>query len=95
MLSNGVFLKVVSKNNTSFTLNVGSGKGHSVLEVVKSFEKVNKLNLNYKIGPKRDGDIEQIYAATDMVEKTLKWKPKYSIDQAMAVSYTHLRAHET
>jgi len=76
-------LITMSKNNTSFTLNVGTGKGHSVLEVIKSFEKVNQLKLNYKIGPKRDGDIEQIYAATDLVEKTLKWKPKYSIDQAM------------
>ena len=43
----------------------------------------NQLKLNYKIGPKRDGDIEQIYAGTDLAEKTLKWKPNYSIDQAM------------
>ena len=73
----------MSEKNTSFVLNIGTGKGHSVLEVIKSFEKVNQLKLNYKIGPKRDGDIEQIYAGTDLAEKTLKWKPNYSMDQAM------------
>jgi len=76
-------LLTMCKNNRSYTLNVGTGKGSSVLEAIKSFEKVNQLKLNYKIGSKRDGDIEQIYAATDLAEKTLKWKAKYSMDDAM------------
>ena len=38
----------MSEKNTSFVLNIGTGKGHSVLEVIKSFEKVNQLKLNYK-----------------------------------------------
>ena len=67
----------------SFTLNVGTGKGSSVLETVKAFEKVNKLKLNYKIGAKREGDIEQIYAETSLSEKTLGWKTKYSLEDAM------------
>ena len=44
---------------------------------------MNQLKLNYKIGPKRKGDIEQIYAATDLVEKTLQWKAKRNIEVAM------------
>ena len=76
-------LLTMCENDRSYTLNVGTGKGSSVLEAIKSFEKVNQLKLNYKIGPKRDGDIEQIYAATDLAEKTLKWKAKYSMDDAM------------
>jgi len=41
------------------------------------------MKLNYKIGPKRVGDIEQIYAATELAEKTLKWKAKYSMKDAL------------
>lgn len=76
-------LNTMSETGKSITLNVGTGKGSSVLEAVQSFEKVNQLKLNYKIGPKRSGDIEQIYAATELAEKTLKWRAKYSLDDAM------------
>ncbi len=76
-------LHTMSETGKSYTLNVGTGKGSSVLEAIKSFEKVNQVKLNYKIGPKREGDIEQIYAATDLAEKTLKWKAQYSMDDAM------------
>jgi UDP-glucose 4-epimerase len=76
-------LNTMSDTGKSITLNVGTGKGSSVLEAVQSFEKVNQLKLNYKIGPKRSGDIDQIYAATELAEKTLKWRAKYSLDDAM------------
>ena len=76
-------LITMSEKNNSYTLNIGTGKGNSVLDVIQSFEKVNQIKLNYKIGPKREGDIEQIYAATNLAEKTLKWKANYSIDVAM------------
>jgi UDP-glucose 4-epimerase len=55
------------------TLNVGTGNGVTVLQVVKAFEKVNDLKLNYKIGPRRSGDVEAIYATVDKAEQKLKW----------------------
>ena len=67
----------------SFILNIGTGKGSSVLETVKAFEKVNGIKLNYTIGEKRSGDIEQIYAETSLSEKTLNWKTKHSLEDAM------------
>ena len=76
-------IEVMMEKNESYTLNVGTGKGTSVLELIKVFERVNQLKLNYKIGRKRKGDIEQIYAATDLVEKTLHWKAKRNIEEAM------------
>lgn len=76
-------LENMESKKESFTLNIGTGKGSSVLETVKAFEKVNKLKLNYKIGAKREGDIEQIYAETSLSEKTLGWKTKYSLEDAM------------
>lgn len=61
-------------------LNVGTGVGLSVLEVIHSFEETSGLKLNYKIVDRREGDIECIYADTSKAEKLLNWKAKYSID---------------
>lgn len=75
-------LKMEEKNK-SLTLNLGTGKGISVLEAIKTFEKVNQIKLNYTIGERRAGDIEQIYADTTLAEQMLEWKTKRSIDEAM------------
>lgn len=63
--------------------NLGTGQGSTVLEVIKTFEEVNDLKLNYRIGPRRDGDIEQIWAATQRSEKVLGWKAKYDLKTMM------------
>lgn len=63
--------------------NVGTGKGNSVLEVINTFEKVNGLKLNYRIGPRRGGDIEQIYADTTKVNDLLGWSAQYGIADMM------------
>ena len=55
-------MKYLDNNSDTETFNVGTGKGISVLEMVKTFEVVNNVKLNYKIVPRREGDIEQIYA---------------------------------
>ncbi|MGX1023946.1 UDP-glucose 4-epimerase GalE [Psychroflexus sp. MBR-150] len=63
--------------------NVGTGKGNSVLDVIKTFEKVNNLKLNYKIANRRPGDVTTAYADTDKVEKELGWKAKRSMADAL------------
>ncbi len=63
--------------------NVGTGKGNTVLEVIRAFEKVNGVKLNYKIGPRRGGDIEQIYADTSKVNALLGWSAQYDIVDMM------------
>lgn len=63
--------------------NVGTGKGNTVLEVINAFEKVNNVKLNYKIGPRRGGDIEQIYADTTKVNDLLGWSAEYDINDMM------------
>lgn len=64
-------------------INIGTGKGTSVMEMIRKFEAITNENLNFIIGPKRQGDVSEIYASTDKVNKTLDWKPIYSVDDAL------------
>lgn len=61
--------------------NIGTGKGYSVLEVIQSFEKTTGEKLNYQIKDKREGDIIQIYASTDLASNDLGWKPIFGLDE--------------
>lgn len=78
----GRLLKNKNKSNYE-TFNLGTGKGSSVLEVVKSFEKVSGKKLNYKIVGRREGDIISAYADTTKANEELGWKTKLSLDDAM------------
>lgn len=63
--------------------NVGTGNGNTVLEVVQTFEKVNQLQLPYTVGPRRSGDVEQIWASTSKAENILQWKPRHTLSDAL------------
>lgn len=72
------------KNKLNYeTFNLGTGKGSSVLEVVKSFEKVSGIALNYKIVGRREGDIISAYADTNKANNELGWKTTLSLDDAI------------
>ncbi len=62
-------------------LNLGAGRGYSVLEVINSFERSTGEKVNYKITGRRAGDIEQIWADTSKAERLLGWKAGTDIDQ--------------
>lgn len=75
--------------------NLGSGNGVSVLEAIHAFEKVSGKKLNYKIGPRRPGDIMAIYANNSFAKENLDWNPKYSIDEMMDTAWKwELKLHE-
>ena len=63
--------------------NLGSGKGTSVLEMIKAFEKASGKPLPYKIAPRRAGDLPEFYANPAKALKELGWKTELSIDDAM------------
>lgn len=71
------------KNPGKHAFNVGTGIGVSVLDAIKAFEKTNNLTINYSIGSRRDGDIEQIYANGSLVKGKLGWEAKETLEQAM------------
>jgi len=60
--------------------NVGCGKGFSVKEMVKTFEKVNQVKVLYQIQPRRDGDIATCYAAVDKIKNHLNWSAKLTLE---------------
>jgi UDP-glucose 4-epimerase len=69
------------------TFNLGTGTGSSVLEVIRSFEKVSGKKLPYKIVPRREGDITEAYANTDKANNVLGWKAQSTLDEAMASAW--------
>ncbi len=68
-------------------LNLGTGNGVSVLEAIAAFEKVSEKKLNYKIGPKRPGDVIAVYSDSTKVEKLLGWKCKHDIVSMMRTAW--------
>ena len=67
--------------------NLGTGNGVSVLEAIKAFEKVSGVKLNYKIGPRRPGDVVAVYANNELAKKALGWNPEYSLDDMMETAW--------
>jgi UDP-glucose 4-epimerase len=67
--------------------NLGTGKGVSVLEAIKSFERVSGIKLKYKIVGRRAGDIEKIWADPSFANNELGWKTLSSLDDAMKTAW--------
>ncbi len=75
---------VEDKNKQKYEIfNVGTGNGVSVLELVESFQRVNELKLNYKIAPRRPGDVVAIWADTTLANEELGWKAERSLDDTL------------
>ena len=87
-------LKKKNKKQVSI-YNLGTGKGVSVLEAIASFEKVSGKKLNYKIGPRRAGDVIAIYANNSLAKSELNWEPKFNIDEMMLSAWKWQQQLET
>lgn len=64
-------------------VNVGTGQGASVLEIIHTFENVTGISLNWSIGPRREGDVSQIYADPTLASELLHWKAKRSLEDSL------------
>ncbi len=67
--------------------NIGTGKGTSVLEVINAFERATGVKLPYTIGPRRGGDVEQVWGDVTKSEKVLKWRAELDVDTMMASAW--------
>ena len=73
-----------NRHSSNFELfNLGIGQGVTVLEAIKAFEQVSGVRLNYRIGPRRPGDVVAIYANNDKAARLLGWHPARDIQNIM------------
>lgn len=76
------------KNKSNFEIfNLGTGKGNSVLEAIRAFEKVTGNKLNYSIGDRRAGDVEKVWADTTFANNELGWKAELSLEEIMSSAW--------
>jgi UDP-glucose 4-epimerase len=79
---------IEGKNKSTYEIfNLGTGKGVSVLEAIKSFERVTGIKLKYRITGRRAGDIEKIWADPSFANKELGWKTLLTLDEAMKTAW--------
>ncbi len=80
-------LDQINKKCGLLICNLGTGTGYSVLDMVKTFEKVNNIKVNYKIVERRPGDIDACYADPKYAKKMLNWEAKLSLDDMCKDAY--------
>lgn len=79
---------IQSKNKSGYEVfNLGTGNGNSVLEMVKTFEKVTGKPLNYRIVERRAGDIEKIWADTSYANTELGWKAEKGLEETLLTAW--------
>ena len=69
--------------------NLGTGNGYSVLEIIHTFENVNKVKINYQIVDRRSGDIAECYADSSKAYKELGWKAKLDLSDMVSSAYNY------
>lgn len=74
-------IEYLSQEHQSLTVNLGTGVGYSVLEVVKNFEQASGIRIPYKISPRRSGDIAVCYADSSLAFMLLNWKAENNLMQ--------------
>lgn len=78
------------KNNKGLEIfNLGTGKGYSVLEMVKTFEKVNNVKIPYEIEKRRPGDIDICYADPKKAQKLLNWHTEKNLEDMCKSAYNY------
>ena len=86
-------LEYLSKGESA-AINLGTGKGHSVTEVVAAVKKITGHKVPINIGPRRPGDPPELVADPSLAQKLLKWKAKYSLDEIIRTAWNWAQKNE-
>lgn len=76
-------LDAIRKSGGTHIWNLGTGQGHSVLEVLKAFEEISGRPIPYKIAPRRSGDVAACFADVSKAERELSWKATYTLNEML------------
>lgn len=81
-------LKFIKFNKPQIiSINIGTGKGHSVLDVIKTYSRVNSIDLPYEFSERREGDAPFIMADNSLALKLLEWVPKKNLEDMCKDSF--------
>ncbi len=85
-----------NKNKNPYEVfNLGTGKGNSVLEVIRTFEKATGVKVNYKIAPRRAGDVEQVFADTTFANTELGWEAEKGLEETLLSAWNWEKYYRT
>ena len=76
-------LSEVATDSSYDVVNIGTGRGETVLNIIKTFERETGVAVNYTIGPRRQGDIEQVYADVTKATTVLGWSANRSLAESL------------
>jgi UDP-glucose 4-epimerase len=77
-------LNTLGDANSFLTLNLGTGKPYSVLEMIGAFERTSGVKIPYEIVERRAGDLPEYYANADLAKEVLGWQARLGIDRMCA-----------
>lgn len=83
--------KLNESRNGVYIYNLGTGKGYSVLDIIRTFEKVNNVKIPYKITQRRPGDLAIYYANADKAKKELDWEATKSLEDMCRDSWNFIK----
>jgi len=83
------------KNKKKFEVfNLGTGRGYSVLEVIRAFEKACNIKLKYQIVPRREGDVEKVFADTRLANAELGWQAEKGLEETLLSAWNWEKAYQ-
>ena len=86
-------LNYLNDHKGVLTVNLGTGKGTSVLDIIKAFEEHCGVKIAYKVTPRRAGDIAEVYASTKTAEEVLGWRAEKTLAEMCIDSYRYAKTH--
>lgn len=86
-------IEYLAKSSGYQPINLGAGKGYSVLDIVKAFESVNGLTIKYEFLPRRDGDLAAYWADASLAKELLDWQTELGIEEMVKDSWAWQSKH--
>ena len=83
-------IEYIEKNTGSIAVNLGTGTGYSVLDIVNAYKNTNNIDVPYKIAPRRSGDIAECYADPTKARELLNWEAKLDLDCMVKSAYNFI-----
>ena len=87
-------IEYVNNMNGSVAINLGTGTGYSVLEMVNAYKDMNNVDVPYEIAPRRDGDIAECYADPSKAKELLNWQADLTLEDMVKSAYDFIKKNK-